>query len=353
MGKAANAKMAAETAIMTTADALTKAKEAEVDANAQKTLAINKHEDAKKDYDSISSKDIEQKKKAKVTMEFASMELDKATLAAKLATREAKRAGEQVEEAKRNKDATAIAEGKLATEAAQAAKAAEIASGACRVAQEQAKSAQADAEKLTAMSKAVKERMKAQDAEEKKKKEERLKARSYALKLEGGAFGDFGHAGFLQVQEKTVNGLTVEAWVKLRAKSGKPDKYVGIVSALGGPVGSEDAKGWFLGVDDKTFVWAARSTGEESMTFVKGEKAVDLNRWYHVAGSFNRTQVRLYVNGKLFAWKHLSSGKPMYGGKSPEDGAAFMIGSVPGPAAAFSDISVDDVALWDHALAKQ
>merc|ERR1711871_578323 len=343
MGKAANAKMAAETAIMTTADALTKAKEAEVDANAQKTLAINKHEDAKKDYDSISSKDIEQKKKAKVTMEFASMELDKATLAAKLATREAKR----------NKEATAISEGKLATEAAQAAKAAEIASGACRVAQEQAKSAQADAEKLTAMSKAVEERMKAQDAEEKKRKEERLKSRSYALKLEGGAFGDFGHAGFLQVQEKPENGLTVEAWVKLRAKSDNPDKYVGIVSALGGPVGSEDSKGWFLGVDDKTFVWAARSTGEESMTFVKGEKAVDLNRWYHIAGTFNRTQVRLYVNGKLFAWKHLSSGKPMYGGKSPEDGAAFMIGSVPGPAAAFSDISVDDIALWDHALAKE
>jgi len=195
--------------------------------------------------------------------------------------------------------------------------------------------------------------MKAQDAEEKKKKEERLKARSYALKLEGGAFGDFGHAGFLQVQEKTQNGLTVEAWVKLRAKSGNPDKFVGIVSALGGPVGSEDAKGWFLGADDKTFVWGARSTGEESMTFVKGEKAVDLNRWYHIAGTFNKTQVRLYVNGKLFAWKHLSSGKPMYGGKSPVDDATFMIGSVPGPAAAFSDISVDDIALWNRALAKE
>lgn len=99
--------------------------------------------------------------------------------------------------------------------------------------------------------------------------------------------------------------LTIEAWARV-------DK----VAAWGGLVGclQDDGStehGWLLGYRNDKFTLgiAAETSG---MTYLSADQAFELKNWYHVVGTYNGQEMRLYVNGQLMATSTEENGKISY-----------------------------------------
>ena len=87
--------------------------------------------------------------------------------------------------------------------------------------------------------------------------------------------------------------LTLEAWVSI----GKPMEWGGIVCALQDNGAYE--KGWLLGYRKDRFCFAVNTEGHKSLTYLTADRAFEPGRWYHVAGVYDGTVQRLYVDGEL------------------------------------------------------
>lgn len=87
--------------------------------------------------------------------------------------------------------------------------------------------------------------------------------------------------------------LTLEAWVSV----GKPMEWGGIVGALQDNGTYE--KGWLLGYRNDRFCFAVNTEGHKSLTYLTADRAFEPGRWYHVAGVYDGTAQRLYVDGEL------------------------------------------------------
>jgi len=87
--------------------------------------------------------------------------------------------------------------------------------------------------------------------------------------------------------------LTVEAWVSV----GKPMQWGGIIGALQDNGTYE--KGWLLGFRNDRFCFAVNSVGQKSLTYLTADRAFEPDRWYHVAGVYDGTTQRLYIDGEL------------------------------------------------------
>lgn len=87
--------------------------------------------------------------------------------------------------------------------------------------------------------------------------------------------------------------LSAEAWVTLSAGT----RWGGILGCIQDNGSTE--KGWLLGYDDTSFNMALSSTG--TLTYLASSTPFQLNRWYHVVGTYDGTTLRLYVNGALVA----------------------------------------------------
>jgi len=105
-----------------------------------------------------------------------------------------------------------------------------------------------------------------------------------------------GGASLLDAGRQSVltglTNLTVSAWVKPN-ETGRGD-YVGMWNNTGGTVGSKFVL--LQGVNDSKFAFyvssgAANSTSGASVT------TLSLGRWYHVVGTYDGTNDKLYVNG--------------------------------------------------------
>ncbi|MFA5205720.1 MAG: LamG-like jellyroll fold domain-containing protein [Lentisphaeria bacterium] len=90
-----------------------------------------------------------------------------------------------------------------------------------------------------------------------------------------------------------VRCMTVEAWVSV----GRPAECGGMVGVF--PAKGKLEQGWFLGYRNNRFCFAIADQLVNKMFEVSAETAFEPNRWYHVAGTFDGEQKKIYVNGQL------------------------------------------------------
>ena len=101
--------------------------------------------------------------------------------------------------------------------------------------------------------------------------------------------------------------ITVEAWVRVD----RPQKWGGIVGALQDNGNYE--KGWLLGFQGSNFFFALASAGGKGkLTYLKAPGGYDPGSWYHVVGTYDGREQRLYVDGKLSTSGRAQSGAIAY-----------------------------------------
>ncbi|SHI75103.1 Concanavalin A-like lectin/glucanases superfamily protein [Rubritalea squalenifaciens DSM 18772] len=89
--------------------------------------------------------------------------------------------------------------------------------------------------------------------------------------------------------------LTVSSWISV-------DKAIptgGIVGYFQDNGNSES--GWVLGYDKEHFSIGLASAGNQRMTYLQGKTKYQTGKLYHVAATYDGSELRLYVNGKLDA----------------------------------------------------
>ena len=105
--------------------------------------------------------------------------------------------------------------------------------------------------------------------------------------------------------------LTAEAWVR-----------VDRVTPWGGFIGQvqdngDFERGWVLGAVESRFAFALASEGGKRLTFLTAPSAFQTNRWYHVAGVYDGTEMRLMVDGAVVATSREQSGPILYAPSGP------------------------------------
>jgi hypothetical protein len=159
-----------------------------------------------------------------------------------------------------------------------------------------------------------------------------------------------GTTGYVEVASSLdsavlpVQGMTVEAWVR-------PDAlplYGGFLGAFQDNSGYQ--KGWVLGnvMNHLSFGLASRGAddGNGLMTYLQDPSPAVTGRWYHVAGVYDGTQMKLIVNGVQVASSTVQSGAILY-----DTTSRFTLG-------AYRDAdeftlykgTMDEVRLWKTAL---
>jgi outer membrane protein assembly factor BamB len=110
------------------------------------------------------------------------------------------------------------------------------------------------------------------------------------------SFVDTGNDGGLQMPKM----VTVEAWINPAER----EKWSGIANNVWDS-GSTEA-GYGLTLDDGSGVYFAVKTEAKGMVYVSsGSGTIDLNKWHHVAGTYDGSTVSVYVDGELKASNRL------------------------------------------------
>lgn len=142
-----------------------------------------------------------------------------------------------------------------------------------------------------------------------------------------------------KIQARLGNALTVEAWVRPKDVPGSP----GIVGL--GTGGGTGRTGWLLGIFDGQFGLAATSHGAGKESIVKAPGVAAPDRWQHVAATYDGSELRVYVDGRLRNGSGEQSKEIRYA-----DPARLLIGA--GESERLGERFkgwIDDVRLWDHA----
>ena len=75
-------------------------------------------------------------------------------------------------------------------------------------------------------------------------------------------------------------------------------------------------KGWLLGTRWKAFSFALSSEdaddGDGLLTYLNAANASEMNKWYHVVGTYDSKEMKIYVNGKLEGTSGVQSGAINY-----------------------------------------
>ncbi len=112
-----------------------------------------------------------------------------------------------------------------------------------------------------------------------------------------------------------TNGLSVEAWVGLNSGTA----WGGMLGVLQDNGGAET--GWLLGYNASQFNFALSTTGANDgdglLTYLNANTNYALQRWYHVVGTYDGTQQRIYVNGALAGTSATQSGAINYPATAP------------------------------------
>jgi hypothetical protein len=169
----------------------------------------------------------------------------------------------------------------------------------------------------------------------------------------GQAFDFDGINQFVQVSDDPSldisPNISVAAWVRPESM-GASDATTGIVwkgDSIGSAAGQSYALLWTdLGVFFRL--------GEGSTVFQTPVVAVSLNTFSHIAGTFDGSQMNLYVDGSLAAFHttvptsiNNSSGDLLIGASATSGG-----GFGGDPTRFFFDGQIDDVRIYDHALSQ-
>lgn len=105
--------------------------------------------------------------------------------------------------------------------------------------------------------------------------------------------------------------ISVEAWVRVD----RPSKLGGIMSAVQDDGDFE--RGWVLGFVNSSFSFALCSETTKKLTYLTAPTPFETNRWYHLAGTYDGTLLRLYVNGQSVASSLTQSGPILYPTNTP------------------------------------
>ncbi|MDP7051347.1 MAG: PQQ-binding-like beta-propeller repeat protein [Verrucomicrobiota bacterium] len=87
--------------------------------------------------------------------------------------------------------------------------------------------------------------------------------------------------------------ITVSAWVKVD----KPARWGGICGVIQDNGSYE--RGWILGYENARFNFALNSLSNDRLTYLTDKTDYRKGYWHHVAGVYDGTEMRLYVNGRL------------------------------------------------------
>ena len=100
--------------------------------------------------------------------------------------------------------------------------------------------------------------------------------------------------------------ITVEAWVSPAALM-RWGGIAGIIQDNG-----DYERGWLLGYVNRKFSFALASKGHQRLTYLQGTTDFKDKRWYHVVGTYDGEDLKVYVNGKLEATEARHSGDIIY-----------------------------------------
>ncbi|MFD0963319.1 LamG-like jellyroll fold domain-containing protein [Pseudofulvibacter geojedonensis] len=132
--------------------------------------------------------------------------------------------------------------------------------------------------------------------------------------------------------------ISVSAWVKL-------DQYKNWGGILGHFQDNGSTEhGFLLGYRNDKFSFALRGAGSGSMTYLTDTTPFNLGQWYHVAATYNGSEMKLFVDGQLRVSSNAQSGNISYAD------AYFQIGSYKDDNEDFRiDGSIDEVYIWEKA----
>jgi outer membrane protein assembly factor BamB len=134
--------------------------------------------------------------------------------------------------------------------------------------------------------------------------------------------------------------ITITIWVRID----KVIEWGGLLGAIQDNGSFE--RGWLLGYGKESFYFAIASESKQKLTYLKTTLPYSPGYWYHLAGTYDGTSQRVYVDGKLAVESKVQSGPIFY----PPKGR-FALG-------AYTDDNerhpfegrIEQVTLWDRAL---
>jgi len=110
--------------------------------------------------------------------------------------------------------------------------------------------------------------------------------------------------------------MTAEAWVRVD-RFGDWGGFIGVVQDNG-----DFERGWVLGSMKSSFSFGLTTEKAGRLTYLAAPQPFVTNRWYHVAGTYDGSEMRVYVNGALANSSRDPSGPILYPPTAP-----FVIGS--------------------------
>ena len=142
--------------------------------------------------------------------------------------------------------------------------------------------------------------------------------------------------------------ITVEAWIS-PAASMRWGGIAGVIQDNG-----DYERGWLLGYVNRKFSFALASKGHQRLTYLQGTTDFKDELWYHVVGTYDGEDLKVYVNGKLEATEAKHSGDIIYPPKATfelggyKDDDEFYRGAI-----SLHEISIHEKALEADVIAKR
>ena len=168
-----------------------------------------------------------------------------------------------------------------------------------------------------------------------------------AVQLGGGAGARVQMTDDIKKAELPTEEMTVELW----AWDEQFIEWGGYVVAVQDNGAFE--KGWLLGTRWKAFSFALSSEdaddGDGLLTYLNAANSSETNKWYHVVGTYDSKEMKIYVNGKLEGTSGVQSGPINY-----PDRIFFSIGAYKDDNEDFVHKGMlDEVRLYDRALSEK
>ncbi len=142
--------------------------------------------------------------------------------------------------------------------------------------------------------------------------------------------------------------ITVEAWVSPAALM-RWGGIAGIIQDNG-----DYERGWLLGYVNRKFSFALASKGHQRLTYLQGTTDFKDKLWYHVVGTYDGEDLKVYVNGKLEGTEAKHSGDIIYPPKATfelggyKDDNEFYRGAI-----SLHEISIYEKVLGAETIAKR
>ncbi|MDE0683780.1 MAG: LamG domain-containing protein [Candidatus Poribacteria bacterium] len=168
-----------------------------------------------------------------------------------------------------------------------------------------------------------------------------------AVQLGGGAGARVQMTDDIKKAELPTEEMTIELW----AWDEQFIEWGGYVVAVQDNGAFE--KGWLLGTRWKAFSFALSSEdaddGDGLLTYLNAATPSEMNEWYHVVGTYDGREMKIYVNGKLEGTSGVQSGPINY-----PDRIFFSIGAYKDDNEDFVHKGMlDEVRLYDRALSEK